>query len=74
MDNKDVVMIPFVAHESAMNRLERANKRLWILLMILISLIMLYFIIPEEVVVEDTNKTQEVNDTDNSNINQSMGE
>lgn len=27
----EIVSIPFVAHESAMNRMERANKRLLIL-------------------------------------------
>ena len=31
MKDNEVVMIPFVAHESAMNRMERANKRLWII-------------------------------------------
>ena len=28
--------IPFFAHESAMSRMERANKRLWIIVLILI--------------------------------------
>lgn len=28
--------IPFVAYESALNRLERANKRIWIALIVLI--------------------------------------
>ena len=29
MEEKEIVTIPFVAHESAMNRMERANKRLF---------------------------------------------
>ena len=37
MENKEVVMIPFVVHESAMNRMERANKRLWIVIIIMFS-------------------------------------
>ena len=32
----DGAMIPYYAHESAMCRLERANKRLWIIVLILI--------------------------------------
>ena len=28
--------LPFFAHESAMSRMERANKRLWIIILILI--------------------------------------
>lgn len=31
----DIVTIPFVAHESAMNRMERANKRLWIVILVM---------------------------------------
>lgn len=32
----DGAIIPYYAHESAMCRLERANKRLWIIVLILI--------------------------------------
>lgn len=32
----DSAIIPYYAHESAMCRLERANKRLWIIVLILI--------------------------------------
>ena len=35
MKKDEVVMIPFVAHESAINRMERANKRLWIVIIII---------------------------------------
>ena len=56
----EIVSIPFVAHESAMNRMERANKRLLILniieLIIIVGVfvsIMIYFYLPTEV-VEDT--------------------
>ena len=31
--------IPFVAHEAAMSRFERANKRLWIVIILLIILL-----------------------------------
>lgn len=33
MQNEETAMIPFFAHESAVNRLERMNKRLLILLL-----------------------------------------
>ena len=32
----DLVMIPYFAHEGEMSRFERANKRLWIIVIILI--------------------------------------
>lgn len=70
MDNKEIVNIPFVAHESAMNRLERANRRLWIIIIIMFIGIMIYFLLPTEV-VEDT---QSVNNTTNSDISQNIGE
>ena len=73
----EIVSIPFVAHESAMNRMERANKRLLILniieLIIIVGVfvsIMIYFYLPTEV-VEDT---QTVSDIQDSEINQTMGE
>lgn len=73
----EIVSIPFVAHESAMNRMERANKRLLILniieLIIIVGIfvsIMIYFYLPTEV-VEDT---QTVSDIQDSEINQTMGE
>lgn len=73
----EIVSIPFVAHESAMNRMERANKRLLILniieLIIIVGIfisIMIYFYLPTEV-VEDTQTVSEIQD---SEINQTMGE
>ena len=34
-DNKNIINIPFCAYESAMDRHERANRRLWVLCIIL---------------------------------------
>lgn len=70
MENKDIVSIPFVAHESAMNRLERANRRLWIVIIIMFIGMMIYFLLPTEV-VEDS---QSVDNTTNSDITQNIGE
>jgi hypothetical protein len=70
MKENEVVMIPFVAHESAMNRMERANKRLWIVILVMFIGMMIYFFIPSEI-VEDN---QSVDNTTNSQINQSIGE
>ena len=36
MDNNDCAMIPYFAHEGEMARMERANKRLWIVVILLI--------------------------------------
>lgn len=72
-DNNEVVMIPFVAHESAMNRMERANKRLiWIIIILIIG-IFAYLLIPNEVVEETTN-TQDVSEIQDSEIHQTIGE
>lgn len=78
MDNENVVQIPFVAHESAMNRMERTNKRLMILaiaeLIVILAMfisIMFYFYLPNEVVEDNT---QEVSDIMDSTINQSIGD
>lgn len=35
--NDEPVMIPYYAHEGEMSRMERANKRLWIIIIILIA-------------------------------------
>ena len=69
-DNKEVVMIPFVAHESAMNRMERANKRLWVIILIMFIGIMIYFFLPTETVEE----TQNIDDATNSQIHQTIGD
>lgn len=68
--DNDVVMIPFVAHESAMNRMERANRRLWIVILIMFIGIMIYFFLPTE--IEETS--QSVSEIDNSEIHQNIGE
>ena len=73
MKDNEVVMIPFVAHESAMNRMERANKRLWIIIIVLIIGIFTYFLIPNEV-IEETDNTQSVSEIQNSEIHQNIGE
>jgi len=70
MEEKEIVMIPFVAHESAMNRMERANKRLWITIIILVIAFFIYLLVPNEIVDE----TQSIEDTNNSEIHQSIGE
>ena len=73
MKDNEVVMIPFVAHESAMNRMERANKRLWIIIIVLIIGIFTYFLLPNEVIEETTN-TQDVSEIQDSEIHQTIGE
>ena len=70
MKNNEVVMIPFVAHESAMNRMERANKRLWIVIIIMFLGILTYLLLPTEIVEE----SQSVDNTTNSEIHQTIGD
>jgi hypothetical protein len=70
-DNDEIVMIPFVAHESAMNRLERANKRLCIIIIILIVGMFIYFLLPTETIEETT---QNADNVDSSEINQNIGD
>lgn len=71
MEDKEIVTIPFVAHESAMNRMERANRRLSIIIIIMFIGMMIYLLIPSEVAEENT---QDVSEIENSSINQSIGE
>ena len=77
MKKDEVVSIPFVAHESSMNRMERANKRLTILaiieaiiIVIMFVGIMIYFYLPTEV-VEDS---QSVDSVKNSEVHQNIGD
>jgi flagellar basal body-associated protein FliL len=77
MEEKEIVSIPFVAHESAMNRMERSNKRIsiiaiieLIIILIMFAGIMIYFYLPSEVVEE----SQTVSKIDNSEVNQSIGD
>ena len=72
MKDNEVVMIPFVAHESAMNRMERANKRLWVIIIILMLCIFVYFMLPTE--VEETTSTQDISEVTSSEIHQTIGE
>lgn len=75
---KEILEVPFVAHESAMNRMERTNKRLGIIaiielvvILLMFAGIMVYFYLPTEV---ETSNTQDVSEIENSEINQSIGE
>lgn len=71
MENKDIVSIPFVAHESAMNRMERANRRLWVVILVMFIGMLIYFLLPTEVVEENT---QDIDNINSSEIHQSIGE
>ena len=73
---KDIVTVPFVAHESAMNRMERINKRLniiaiieLIIILLMFIGIMVYFYLPTEV----EKIEQEVNNAQNDKIEQKVG-
>lgn len=70
MKKEDVLMIPFVAHESAMNRMERTNKRLWIVILIMFIGMMIYFLLPGEIVEENN---QDVDNATDSEIHQTIG-
>lgn len=72
--SNDIVMIPFVAHESAMTRLEKIIKMLVIIIVIMILGATIYLIIPNEFVEEDTTSTQEVTDVGDSEIHQTIGD
>jgi len=72
MEEDKIVMIPYVAHESAMNRMERANKRLWVIILVMFIGIMIYFLLPTEVTTSDTS--QDVQDVENSEVNQTIGD
>lgn len=72
MEKDEVVMIPYVAHESSMNRMERANKRLWIVILVMFIAFMIYLLLPNEIVQTTDNQT--VDNIENSEVNQTMGE
>jgi len=79
MKKNEIVNIPFVAHESSMNRMERANKRLGIIaiieLIVILAMfvgIMIYFYLPTE--IEETTTSQDVSEIDNSEIHQTIEE
>lgn len=73
MEKDEVVMIPYVAHESSMNRMERANKRLWIVILVMFIAFMIYLLLPTEV-IQKVDNTQDVQDIENSDVNQTIGE
>lgn len=72
-ENKEIVMIPFVQHESDMNRMERIIKCLVGIIITIIIVIAVHLCLPTET-IEDTTNTQEVNDIQDSEINQNIGE
>ena len=79
MKNNEIVTIPFVAHESSMNRMERTNKRLvkiaiieLLIILVMFISVMIYFYLPTE--VEETSTNQDVNQAEHSEIHQSIGE
>lgn len=73
MENDKVTMIPFVAHESSMQRMERANKRLWIVIIVMFVCFFIYLMAPNEI-IEETTSSQNVSEIDNSEIHQNIGE
>lgn len=72
MEKDDVVMIPYVAHESSMNRMERANKRLWIVILVMFLAFMVYLLLPNEIIQTTDNQT--VDNIENSEVNQTIGD
>ena len=71
MKKDEIIMIPFVTHESAMNRMERANRRLWIVIILMFIGMLIYFLLPNEV-VEDTQTVDDT--TNNGEITQTIGD
>ena len=71
MKDKEVVMIPFVAHESSMNRMERANKRLFAIIIVMVLAFFIYMLVPSEIT---TTSEQSIEDAENSTINQRIGD
>jgi hypothetical protein len=71
MKKDEIVMIPFVAHESAMNRMERANRRLWIVIILMFIGMLIYFLLPTETVEETSQTTDGIN---SGEINQNIGD
>ncbi len=72
MKEKEILTIPFVAHESAMNRMEKANKRLWIIIIVMFIGMLTYLLLPTEITTEETS--QNVEDASGSEITQIIGE
>lgn len=72
--SNDIVMIPFVAHESAMNRVYNIIKMLVAIIVVMIIGATVYLVIPNEVVEEDTTTSQEVSEVNDSEIHQTIGD
>ena len=71
MKDKEILTIPFVVHESAMNRMERANRRLWIVILVMFIGIMIYFFLPTDIIEEEN--IQSIDDIENSEVHQNIG-
>ena len=68
-----VVNVPYVVHESAMARMERTIKRLWILILVLIALNVAWLIYEAQFDgVEETTEEYEVNQEANGGSNNSI--
>lgn len=37
MDNEKIITVPYIVHEGEMARMERMNRRLWIVILVLIA-------------------------------------
>ena len=79
MEKEKIVSIPFVAHESAMNRMERSNKRIsriaiieLVIILIMFACVMIYFYLPTE--TEETTTSQQVSNIQDSDVNQKIGD
>lgn len=81
MKEKEIVSIPFVAHESDMNRMERINKRIGIiaiteLVVILVMFIgiMVYFYLPsEEIIYEEPQSSENITQNNENGNNNYIG-
>lgn len=73
MKKEEIAMIPFVAHESSMNRMERANRRLMIIILVMFIGFITYLLVPNEI-IEDATNTQDISDIQDSEIHQNIGE
>lgn len=77
-DEKGMVSIPYFAHEGSLDRLDRLNKRLWILCIILFSAFVFtncaWIYYEATVTTETTMIEQEVeSDADNNNLLNAVG-
>ena len=69
--------IPYIAFESTTSRLERANRRLWILCIILVFLLLatnIAWIIYEAQFIEEVQIEQEIESEDSENFITGIGD